>query len=133
MHFSEAWTMSTTYMLAGHFNDEPGMWGGGPVIGERTPETVARVAGERGNELIGVGGVAGGVADTEERAENGKKEVEEQIDDVVIGRECGEVGELGMEIGLGIEKPLGTVGMTRGESLSRLDGGHPVPGSCLIF
>ena len=36
------------------------------MIGERIPETVARVAGESGNGLIGVGGVAGGVVDAEE-------------------------------------------------------------------
>lgn len=84
-------------MLAGHLRDEPGIWGGGPVSGESTPETVASVSGERGIELVGVGGVAGGVADAEESAENGKKEAVEQVDVVVIGGDC---GELGMEIGL---------------------------------
>jgi len=88
-----------TYMLAGHFKDEPMIRGGGPVIGERIPETVARVAGERGNGLVGAGGVAGGVGDAEERAENGKKEAEEKVVVVVVGV-CGELGELGMEIGL---------------------------------
>jgi hypothetical protein len=82
--------MSTAYILAGHFRDEPGIWGGGPVSGGSTPETVASVSGERGIELVGVGGVAGGVADAEERAENGKKEAEEQIDVVVVGGECGD-------------------------------------------
>src|SRR5437016_11954797 len=93
--FQNLWTISIVYILAGHFKEEPGICGGGPVIGERTPETVAKVVGERGNELEGVGGVAKA---EEERAENGKKESEDIVDVVVMGGECGEVGELGIEI-----------------------------------
>jgi len=114
-------------MLAGHFNEEPGICSGAPVIGERTPETMAKVVGERGNELEGVGGVA----EAEERAENGKKESEEIVDVVVVRGECGEVGELGIEIGL--EKRADTTGILRGDGFNRFDAGSLVPGSSLII
>ena len=94
---------------------------------------MARVVGERRNEFLSVGGVAGGVADAVERAKNGKEESEEKVDVVVVEAECGELGEPGIEIGLWMDEPPGTVGMTRGESLGRLDAERPVPGSCLIF
>jgi hypothetical protein len=95
------------------------------VIGERMPETVAEVVGERGgNELEGVGGVAG-----EERA--GKKGSKETADVVVVGGECGEIGELGIEKGPSKEEPPIAVGMMRGESLGRLNVGRSAPGSCL--
>ena len=112
-------------MLAGHFNEEPGIWGGAPVIGERIPEMVAKVVGERGNEGVG------GVAEAEERAENGKEESEEVVNVVVVRGECGEIGELGIEIGL--EKRADTTGISRGESFNRFNAGRLVPGSSLII
>jgi hypothetical protein len=101
------------------------------VTGERIPETVAEVVGERGNVLEGVGGVVKG----DERAEKGKKGSKETVDAVVIAGVCREIGELGIEIGLGPStgESAHTAGMIRGESFGRLNARRSVPGSCLIF
>jgi hypothetical protein len=99
------------------------------VTGERMPEMVAEVVGERGNVLEGVGGVVKG----DERTEKGKKGSGETVDAVVIGGVCGEIGELGIEIGPLRGESTHIVGMMRGESLGRFNARRSVPGSCLIF
>ena len=99
------------------------------MAGERMLETVAHMVGERGNVLEGVGGVVKG----DERAEKGKKGSKETVDAVVIGGVCGEIGELGIEMGPSTGESTHMAGMMRGESLGRLKARCLVPGSCLIF
>lgn len=95
------------------------------MTGERMPETLAEVVGERGNIL------EGGVAKGDERAEKGKKGSKETVDAVVVGGVHGEIGELKIE--MGPSTWTGESGMMRGESLGRLNARHSVPGSFLIF
>jgi hypothetical protein len=98
------------------------------VTGEKMPEMVAEVVGKRGNVLEGVGGVVKG----DEMAKKGKKGSRETVDAIVIGGVCGEIGELGIEMGPLRGESTHIVGMMRGESLGRFNAQHSVPGSCLI-
>jgi len=122
--FRKPWTISRTYILLGHFKDEPGIGGGGPVVGETIPERVARVVGVRGNEE------GGGVDEREDRVDTGKNEMEER--DEVVFIVGGDWGDDGIEKRLWMEDFVGNSRMTRGESLGRLCTGPLEPGSFLI-